>query len=38
MRDRVRSLRPWLLEAVAIASLGVVCAGCGAKGASYVGT
>jgi hypothetical protein len=38
MRDRVRSLRPWLLAAVAIVSLGVVCAGCGAKGASYVGT
>jgi hypothetical protein len=38
MRDRVRSLRPWLLEAVAIVSLGVVCAGCGAKGSSYVGT
>lgn len=38
MRDRVRSLRPWLLEAVAIVSLGVVCAGCGAKGSNYVGT
>jgi len=37
MRDRVRSLRPWLLGAVAIVSLGVVCAGCGAKGSSYVG-
>jgi hypothetical protein len=38
MRDRVRSLRPWLLEAVAIVSLGVACASCGAKGSSYVGT
>ncbi len=37
MRDRVRSLGPWLLGAVAIVSLGVVCAGCGAKGSSYVG-
>ena len=38
MRDRLRSLRPWLLGAVAIVSLGVVCAGCGAKGSNYVGT
>jgi hypothetical protein len=38
MRDRVRSLGPWLLGAVAIVSLGVVCAGCGAKGTGYLGT
>jgi len=38
MRGRVRSLCPWLLEAVAIVSLGVVCAACGAKGSKYVGT
>ncbi len=38
MRDRFRSLRPWLLEAVAIVSLGVICASCGVKGSSYVGT
>jgi hypothetical protein len=37
MRDRVRSLRRWLHAAVAIVSLGVVCAGCGAKGSNYVG-
>jgi len=37
MRGRVRSLCPWLLEAVAIVSLGVVCAACGAKGSKYVG-
>lgn len=38
MRDRFRSLGPWLLGAVAVVGLGVVCAGCGAKGSSYVGT